>query len=60
MLWLTDELGGSIPPRAAKINSMTELRDEIAYLEYGKKYKDLTPGQQREVDCEYDDLVHPY
>ena len=39
---------------------MTELRDEIAYLEYGKKYKDLTPGQQREVDCEYDDLVHTY
>ena len=57
---MPDEVGGSIPPRAAKINSMTELRDEIAYLEYGKKYKDLTPGQQREVDCDYDDLVNPY
>ena len=57
---LTDELGGSIPPRAAKINNMTGIKDEIAYLEYGKKYKELTPAQQREVDCEYDDLVHPY
>ena len=56
---LTDELGGSIPPRAAKNNKM-DIKNEIAYLEYGKKYKELTPGQQREVDCEYDDLVHPY
>mgnify|MGYP004455091127 CR=1 FL=1 len=39
---------------------MTSIKDEIAYLEYGKKYKELTPGQQREVDCEYDDLVNPY
>ena len=39
---------------------MRSLRDEIAYLEYGKKYKELTPSQQREVDCEYDDLVHTY
>ena len=30
------------------------FRDEIAYLEYGKKYAELTPGQKREVDCEND------
>ena len=57
---LPDELGGSIPPQAAKINNMTDIRNEIAYLEYGKKYKELTSSQQREVDCEYDDLVNPY
>ena len=56
-------MGGSIPPRAAKINNMTDLRDEIAYLEYGKKYKDLTPGQKKEVDYENDwaqpDILYP-
>ena len=31
-----------------------DLRDEIAYLEYGKKYAELTPGQKREVDHEND------
>ena len=39
---------------------MTNLRDEIAYLEYGKKYAELTAGEQREVECEYDDLVNTY
>jgi len=39
---------------------MTNLRDEIAYREYGKKYAELSAGEQREVDCEYDDLVHTY
>ena len=39
---------------------MTDIRNEIAYLEYGKKYKELTSSQQREVDCEYDDLVNLY
>ena len=37
-----------------------DLRDEIAYLEYGKKYAELSAGEQREVDCECDDLVHTY
>ena len=36
------------------------LRDEIAYLEYGKKFTELSAGEQREVECEYDDLVNPY
>tara|TARA_Y100001938_G_scaffold16809_1_gene20770 strand:+ start:106 stop:228 length:123 start_codon:yes stop_codon:yes gene_type:complete len=31
-----------------------DFRDEIAYLEYGKKYAELTPGQKREVDYEND------
>ena len=39
---------------------MGNLKDEIAYLEYGKKYAELTPGQKREVDYEYNDLVNPY
>ena len=39
---------------------MTELRDEIAYLEYGKTFAELTAGEQREVECEYNDLVNPY
>ena len=39
---------------------MTELRDEIAYLEYGKKFTELSAGEQREVECEYDDLVNTY
>ena len=37
-----------------------DLRDEIAYLEYGKKFSELSAGEQREVECEYDDLVNPY
>ena len=57
---MTDGLGGSIPPRAAKINNMGNLRDEIAYLEYGKKFAELTAGEQAEVECEYNDLVNPY
>ena len=36
------------------------LRDEIAYLEYGKKFAELSDGEQREVECEYNDLVNPY
>ena len=36
------------------------LRDEIAYLEYGKKFTELSAGEQREVECEYDDLVNTY
>ena len=39
---------------------MGNLRDEIAYLEYGKKYAELSAGEQREVECMYDDLVHTY
>ena len=39
---------------------MGGLRDEIAYLEYGKKYAELTVGEQAEVECQYDDLVNPY
>ena len=39
---------------------MTNLRDEIAYLEYGKKFAELSAGEQREVECMYDDLVHTY
>ena len=37
-----------------------DLRDEIAYLEYGKKFSELSAGEQREVECEYDDLVNLY
>ena len=37
---------------------MGGLRDEIAYLEYGKKYAELTAGEQREVDHE-NDWMHP-
>ena len=39
---------------------MTNLRDEIAYLEYGKKFAELSEGEQREVECHYDDLVNTY
>ena len=39
---------------------MRSLRDEIAYLEYGKKFAELTAGEQREVECMYDDLVNTY
>ena len=39
---------------------MRSLRDEIAYLEYGKKYAELTANEQREVECQYDDLVNTY
>ena len=39
---------------------MTELRDEIAYLEYGKKFSELSEGQKMEVEYEYNDLVNPY
>ena len=39
---------------------MGGLRDEIAYLEYGKTFAELTAGEQREVACEYNDLVNPY
>ena len=56
---LPDEVGGSIPPRAAKYSNMN-LKDEIAYLEYGKKFSELSEGEKREVECEYDDLVNPY
>ena len=42
---------------------MTSIKDEIAYLEYGKKYSELTPGQKREVDYENDwaqpDILYP-
>ena len=54
---LPDEVGGSIPPQAAKINNMGNLRDEIAYLEYGKKFAELSAGEQREVEYQYDDLI---
>ena len=37
-----------------------DLRDEIAYLEYGKKFAELSEGEQREVEYVYDDLVHTY
>tara|TARA_R100001594_G_scaffold115388_1_gene150256 strand:- start:111 stop:227 length:117 start_codon:yes stop_codon:yes gene_type:complete len=36
------------------------LKDEIAYLEYGKKYAKLSAGEQREVECQYNDLVNTY
>ena len=39
---------------------MGGLRDEIAYLEYGKKYAELTAGEQEEVECHYNDLVNTY
>ena len=39
---------------------MGGLRDEIAYLEYGKKYAELSAGEQTEVECHYDDLVNTY
>ena len=39
---------------------MGGLRDEIAYLEYSKKYAELTAGEQAEVECQYDDLVNTY
>ena len=39
---------------------MGNLRDEIAYLEYGKKYAELTVGEQEEVECHYNDLVNTY
>ena len=37
-----------------------DLRGEIAYLEYGKKFAELSEGEQREVECQYDDLVNTY
>ena len=39
---------------------MGGLRDEIAYLEYGKKYAELTAGEQEDVECHYNDLVNTY
>ena len=39
---------------------MGNLRDEIAYLEYGKKFAELTAGEQKEVEYMYDDLVNTY
>ena len=39
---------------------MGGLRDEKAYLEYGKKYAELSAGEQREVECQYNDLVNTY
>ena len=36
------------------------LRDEIAYLEYGKKFAELSEGQKMEIEYEYNDLVNPY
>jgi len=39
---------------------MTNLRDEIAYLEYGKKFAELSEGQKIEVEYEYNDLVNTY
>ena len=39
---------------------MGGLRDEKANLEYGKKYAELTAGEQAEVECQYDDLVNTY
>ena len=39
---------------------MRSLRDEIAYLEYGKTFAELTAGEQGEVECQYDDLVNTY
>ena len=39
---------------------MGGLRDEIGYLEYGKKFAELSEGEQREVEYMYDDLVHTY
>jgi hypothetical protein len=41
-------------------NRKMEIKNEIAYLEYGKTYNELSEGQKREVDCEYDDLVNLY
>ena len=34
-----------------------DLKDEIAYLEYGKKFSELSEGQKMEVEYEYNDLV---
>ena len=39
---------------------MGNLRDEIAYLEYGKKFAELSEGQKMEVEYEYNDLVNTY
>ena len=39
---------------------MGNLRDEIAYLEYGKKYAELSAGEQEEVEYHYNDLVNTY
>ena len=39
---------------------MENLRDEIAYLEYGKKFAELSEDEQKEVEYEYNDLVNPY
>ena len=40
-----------------------DFRDEIVYLEYGKKYSELTDGEKREVDYENDwaqpDILYP-
>ena len=41
-------------------NNMGGLRDEIAYLEYGKKFAELTASEQAEVECQYNDLVNTY
>ena len=37
-----------------------EIKNEIAYLEYGKTYNELTEGEKREVDYEYNDLIDMY
>ena len=34
---------------------MTSIKDEIAYLEYGKKYKELTPNDWVQPDILYPD-----
>ena len=47
-------------PSCYNNNNMGNLREEIAYLEYGKKFAELTAGEQREVECQYDDLVNTY
>ena len=33
-----------------------DIKDEIAYLEYGKKYEELSEGQKLEVEYIFEDL----
>ena len=36
------------------------VKDEISYLEYGKKYEELSEDQKLEIEHIFDDLVNTY
>ena len=47
-----EELGIAI----INIEFLADTKNDL----YGKKFNELSAGEQREVECEYDDLVNTY